>query len=231
MFAKRLIEPELLDHCEPDVARPNLADLVRINRRFGGHSTIRYLLRQVASPEDSFSLLDVAAASGDTAEVIKQSYPRAAVTSLDMNAVNLERAPFPKLLADAFALPFGSGSFDFVMSSLFLHHFTDEKIVELLRGFFSVAKRAVLIADLERRLLPYLFLKLSKPILGWNYITVHDGLRSVRAALRAGELQNLAKQAGLQDVRVAVHRPAFRLSLVSLKSGAPPVRSKDEDLR
>ena len=41
VFAKRLIKPELLDHAPPEEARPNLADLVRINSNFGGHSTIR----------------------------------------------------------------------------------------------------------------------------------------------------------------------------------------------
>ena len=213
MFPTRLIKPELLDHAEEKEARSNLADLIRINRYFGGHSTIRKMLGRVVEPSDSFSLLDVGAASGDTARMIVGRFPKARVTSLDCNLVNLEAATGPKLIADAFALPFAPNSFDYVMSSLFLHHFSDEKVIELLQGFDSVARCGVLIADLERHILPYLFLMVTKPLFGWGRITVHDGLRSVRAAFRADEFKKLAEAAGIRSPVVEVHRPAFRLTL------------------
>lgn len=216
MFPYRDIQPELLDHAEPEVARANLADLVRINTHFGGHSTIRKLLRD-AGAAGSFTVLDVGAASGDTAAVIRQAYPGARVTSLDYNRVNLSGAPYPKVLADAFHLPFAENAFDYVLSSLFLHHFTDECVTELLRSFHRVARRAVLIADLERHALPYLFLKFSRPLFGWGLITVHDGLLSVRAAFRAGELLALAHRAGLANAHIEANRPAFRLTLIAKK--------------
>jgi ubiquinone/menaquinone biosynthesis C-methylase UbiE len=218
VFSTRKIQPELLDHCKPELARANLADLVRINRDFGGHSTLRHLLRQVAASGDTFSLLDIGAASGDTAALIQEAYPRAVVTSLDHSAVNLAGAPNPKVLADAFALPFASNSVDFVLSSLFLHHFTDDAVRQLLRGFSRVARRAVLISDLERRWLPYIFLRVTQPLFRWSFVTVHDGLRSVRAAFRAPELYTLAMEAGFHSATVETHRPAFRVTLVASKS-------------
>jgi Methyltransferase domain len=217
MFSKRKIQPELLDHCTQELARANLADLVRINRNFGGHSTLRRLLSKVAVRGESFSLLDIGAASGDSAGLIREAYPRAVVTSVDYSAVNLSGAPHPKVQADAFTLPFAPNSVDFVLSSLFLHHFTDDKVRELLRGFSCIAKRAVLIADLERRWLPYMFLPVTKPIFRWSFITVHDGLRSVRAGFRARELRTLAMEAGLDSAEVATYRPAFRVTLVANK--------------
>jgi len=217
VFSKRVIRPELLDHAEPDEARENLADLVRINRFFGGHSTLRKLFSAVVTPGDRFTVLDVGAASGDSARFIQELYPAACVTSLDNNSVNLEAAPPPKLIADAFEIPFAPGSFDFVTASLFLHHFSNEQIISLLRNFHEVARRGILISDLERRLLPYLFLKLSKPFLGWKRITVHDGLISVRAAFRKDELAGLARAAGIANLEVVSHRPAFRLTLMSVK--------------
>ena len=213
MFSTRLIKPELLDHAEISEARANLADLVRINRYFGGHSTIFKMLGRVLEPGDSFSLLDVGAASGDTARMIVHRYPKARVTSLDSSLINLDAATAPKLIADAFALPFAPKSFDYVISSLFLHHFPDERVIELLRSFDSVAQCGVLIADLERHILPYLFLMVTKPLFGWGRITVHDGLRSVRAAFRAEEFKKLAEAAGIRSPVVEVHRPAFRLTL------------------
>ena len=213
MFSTRLIKPELLDHAELGEARSNLADLVRINRYFGGHSTIFKMLGRVVEPGDSFSLLDVGAASGDTARMIVQRYPKARVTSLDCSLVNLEAATGPRLIADAFVMPFAADSFDYVMSSLFLHHFPDERVIELLGEFDSIARCGVLIADLERHILPYLFLMVTKPLFGWGRITVHDGLRSVRAAFRAEEFTKLAEAAGIRSPVVEVHRPAFRLTL------------------
>jgi ubiquinone/menaquinone biosynthesis C-methylase UbiE len=217
VFKNRFIEPELLDHADPDEARLNLADLVRINKRFGGYSTACKLLSRVVHTKDRFTLLDVGAASGDTGRYLARAYPNASITSLDYSHVNVEAAPQPKVIADAFALPFAKQSFDFVFSSLFLHHFSDTNVVELLRGFYAVARKAVLITDLERHFLPYYFLPATRPFMKWNRITVHDGIISVRAAFKRKELEQLAKAAGMERVSTNVHRPAFRLSLVAQK--------------
>jgi 2-polyprenyl-3-methyl-5-hydroxy-6-metoxy-1,4-benzoquinol methylase len=226
VFSKRLIQPEILDDAPPEVARGNLADLVRINRYFGGHSAIRRLLASSVKDLGTFSVLDVGAASGDTGRLITSLYPGANVTNLDHNAVNLQSADYPKLIADAFHLPFQPESFDFVLSSLFLHHFEDDQVVSLLRGMYRIARCAVLIADLERHILPYIFLPLSRPLFKWGDITVHDGVRSVRAAFKVAELQSLAIRAGIADPVVESYRPAFRLTLRGEK---PAWRMTDDE--
>lgn len=173
------------------------------------------MLASVAAPTERFSVLDIGAASGDTARLITASYPGATVFSLDLNQVNLADAPGPKLLGDAFRLPFRDGAFDFVFASLFLHHFSDAQVVELLERFYRLSRRALLISDLERHILSYCFLPATQPFLRWHPITLHDGPVSVRAAFTAGELRRLASQAGIQTFQVEAHRPAFRLSLVA----------------
>ena len=220
VFSKRLIRPELMDHAEPEEARENLADLVRINRRFGGHSVLKKMFADVRQQNTKFSVLDIGAASGDSARLIQDSYPKACITSLDLNSVNLEAAPFPKIIANAFALPFLPDSFDYVICSLFLHHFEDEQVVTLLRSFHCVARRALLVSDLERHILPYCFLPATRRLLGWKRLTVHDGVISVRASFRADELLDLSKLAGIENARVATHRPAFRISLIARKDHA-----------
>lgn len=212
----RLIEPELLDHASVEEARGNLADIIRLNERFGGHEVIRKMLARVV-PTERFSVLDIGAASGDTAKLIKYTYPGATVFSLDLNAVNLANAPCPKLLGDAFQLPFRDGTFDFVFASLFLHHFADEQVIKLLEAFYRISKRALLISDLERHIVSYWFLPMTKRFLRWHPITVHDGPVSVRAAFTARELERLAADAGIRSCEVETHRPAFRLSLVARK--------------
>jgi len=216
-FSKRLIEPELLDHADPADARINLGQLVRLNKRFGGHSTIRKMLQEAALEQEQFTILDVGAASGDSGRLISELYPHGRVTNFDCNPVNLAEAAYPKVIGDAFQLPFVESSFDYVFCSLLLHHFSDEKVIELLRQFNRVARRAVLVCDLERSILPYLFMTMTKPVFGWHQITVHDGQKSFRAAFSANELLNLAKAAGLTDPKVTSHRPAFRITLIARK--------------
>ena len=71
--------PEFLDEADPQEAEQNLRDIVRLNRDFGGHAIIRELLKNFAKPRDAFSMLDVGAASGDTAALVAAEYPNATV--------------------------------------------------------------------------------------------------------------------------------------------------------
>ena len=212
---KRVVVPELLDHASPEVARDNLRDLVRINRYLGGHSILHRIMSDFVRPQDCFTMLDVGAASGDMGAALQRRYPRASITSLDRKCVHLEKAAHPKLAGDAFTLPFTERSFDFVFSSLFLHHFSDQQVVELLRNFRAIARRAVLAIDLERGPLAYYFIPATKWLFGWRDISLYDGPVSARAAFKKHELLSLALQSGLAEARVNVHRPWARLSLVA----------------
>lgn len=215
VFNQRVIVPEMLDHAPPDVTRASLRDLARINRFLGGHYVLGRLFDSVVQRGDAFSVLDIGAASGDMGAAIRRRYPRALVTSLDYKGDHLTQAADPKVVADAFSLPIRPASFDFVFSSLFLHHFDNDQVVELFRGFRSVARRAVLAIDLERGPLAYHFLPRTRWLFRWHDITINDGQISVAAALKKHELEELAVRAGLAAARVRVHRPWSRLSLIA----------------
>ena len=212
---QRIIVPEELDHADPEEAKVNLRDLVRVNRYLGGHAVLRSMASEFMRPAESFSVLDIGAASGDMGAVLRRAYPRATVTSLDRKPNHLACAAHPKLAGDVFHLPFRERSFDFVFSSLFLHHFSNEEIVDMLASFAAIARRAVLAIDLERGPLAYYFMPASKWFFGWHQMTVHDGQLSVQAAFKREELLALAQRAGLQKARVRRHWPWGRLSLAA----------------
>lgn len=210
----RTIRPEILDTVAPAEALRSLDDLVRLNRRFGGYTALKSLLKRAGTARiGRFSVLDVGAASGDMGREIRRIYPCVSVTSLDYLKSHLKRANEPKVVADAFHLPFHPKSYDFVLASLFLHHFRDEQIIELLHGFAAVARRGIMIIDLNRRWLPYWFVPATRWLLGWDGITAHDAPASVAAAFRPAELEALARRAGLKDVDVRSHGLTFRLTL------------------
>jgi len=216
---QRVILPEELDQAGAEESRKVLADLARVNRYFGGHRILRQIIAPLANPGERFSLLDVGAASGDIGAAVRSSFPRATVFSLDRLSFHLDGAAQPKLAADAFQLPFKPASFDFVFSSLFLHHFSDDRVVELLASFRKLARRAVLAIDLERGPLALRFLPATQWLFNWDGMFVRDGLISVRAAFKRHELLALAGRAGLSHAVVSTHRPWGRLSLVAPTSG------------
>src|SRR5262249_44024425 len=207
-------KPEILDTLPYDQARASLSDLTRLNARWGGHSTLRKLLADaVVTPQ--FTLLDVGAASADMGRCIRGWYSEARVTALDYIASHLTASGFAKLAADAFRLPFRPKTFDFVFCSLFLHHFTDDQIVHLLREFGAIARRAVLVIDLERHPIPYYFVPWTYWFLGWHPVTQNDAPISVEAAFKPRELEQLAERAGLTDAWARTYRPACRIALLA----------------
>ena len=199
-----------------EVAR-SLADLRRINRWLGGKAVLLDLLeREVRRAAlDRFSLLDVGAASGDLGAAVQARFPKARVVLCDLKTRHLSGADMLRVVAAAERLPFRDGSFDFVAVSLLLHHFRDSEAVRLLHFLGRLARRAVVVNDLERHWFPLLFIRLAAPIFARSYLTRHDAPASIRQAFRPVEFRELARAAGFSDISVRRHLPWFRLSLVA----------------
>jgi SAM-dependent methyltransferase len=209
----RVLKTELMDHADAAEAAICLRDLARINRWFGGHRVLVQTLKKL-NPGQSFTILDVGAASGDMGRVIRRHFPGATVVSLDYRASHLRLGQGPRVAADAFQLPFPPRSFDFVLCSLFLHHFPDKQAVELIATLRRTSRRALIVLDLERHPFPYHFLPATRRLLRWSPMTVHDGVISVAAAFRPEEMRALARAAGAAAESVRTHRPWFRLSAI-----------------
>src|SRR5205085_1554384 len=120
------------------------------------------------------------------------------------------------LRADASRLPLPNDSVDYVISSLFLHHFTPEEVVALLRGSYQRARQGIIMTDLVRGWLPVAAFKLIQPIFARSYLTRHDGTLSIRRAYTPSELREMANAAGIPHARVTIHWP-WRMTLVADK--------------
>ncbi len=210
----RILTPEALDTEPAQVVAPSMRDLVRINFWLGGRRILPRLLDPLAHRHEPFSVLDAGAGSGDMARVLRAQFPKAEVTSLDRRPEFLGPAPPPRVAADAFRLPFPERSFDFVTCSLFLHHFPDERVIQLIAALRCVARRALVVVDLERHKLAYYFIPATRVLFRWHPLTVHDAQISVQSGFRPEELGALARAAGAGEFTLRRHRPWFRLSLV-----------------
>ncbi len=217
---RRRLAPELLPRANPTDRAANLQDIERINRWFGGHRLARRLVGEVAGHAESLRILDAGAASGGMGRAIRRAFCRSTVVSLDRHRSHLAAAGEPRVAADAFEPPFPPRSFDIVFCSLLLHEYADGEAELLLRRLFGLACRALIVLDLYRHPLAYRFLPATRRLFGWHPLTLHDGPVSVAAGFRPEELSALARSAGLGDVRVRLHRPWFRLSLVARRHDA-----------
>jgi len=208
---ERRIEPEILDEASDADAARNLREIARINWITGAKNELLRQLKRRKGPATQFTFLDVGAASGDLGVAVKSKFASARIICLDLMHRNLKAAMHPKIQGDAFSLPFADSSIDVVHCSLFLHHFTQHQVQQLIAEMHRVARGTVLIQDLHRHPISYYFLPATRWLFGWHEITVSDGMKSVAAGWRKPELVKLLKELNLLDrSAISWHFPSFR---------------------
>ena len=122
--------------------------------------------------------------------------------------------------ADGFTLPFPRGAFDFVSCSLFFHHFGESEASRLLSEFERVARRAVLVSDLARHLVPWAAISLLGRLFAESAMFRHDAPLSVLRGWTADELRGVAAAAGLGGRARILRFAPYRLVLV-VETGGP----------
>src|SRR5579859_72991 len=226
---RRTTTHELLDDDlgTPEEISTSLDDLWRINRRLGGVSSNLRMLEHVFSRtgEHPLRILDVGSGDSRLADRLRtelaQRNIRAEFFVLDRRQSHLASgrplaAGLRPVVGDVFALPFPERSFDVVMCNLFFHHFSGEEAQRLLCSLAKVASQAVLVNDLERHVLPYLFIRFLGFPFAHSRITRNDAPASVRQAYTRDELAALVSSAGFKNFEVK-RVPPFRLGLTIWK--------------
>ena len=232
-FHQRSYELEHLDKGDytPEEYEGCLVELRWINEWLGDARALkRSLLAWVERASLSeFSVLDVGAGSGELLRVIATEAHehdwRVRLVGLELNerstrAILEESRGYAETAAvrgDAFHLPFARDAFDFVICSLFTHHFRDEDIVRVLREFARVARRRIFVIDLHRHPVAYYFYTTIGRLFLHNHLIREDGALSILRSFRPVELQRLAEQAGLKRIEVQRHFP-YRLVLSGSKA-------------
>jgi SAM-dependent methyltransferase len=216
----RATEPELLDAGVPeDEVRHSLADLRLVNRVLGGRRALLGAVMPLLDGLPAPSLLDVGCGSADLPALVaaRARFP-VRVVGLDLKALHLREAPTPvrRVVADVRRLPFAAGRFDVVTASLFLHHFDGPEVARVLAGLWSLARRALVVNDLRRARVPYLFGRLLFPRIFRTRVSVVDGLVSIRRSFTRRELATAFAEAGIHAVTIRRSFP-YRLLAVATR--------------
>jgi len=222
---KRVVIPELLDSDSGTAAEVagTLSDLRMFNRWFGGVGTMRSLLRRAiaASGTRSPSLLEVASGDGYLPALMQRELDgqcRLRVTLLDRSPAHFNGSRARRLAADALALPFADASFDFVCSSLFVHHLEPEQVIAFIEQCLRVARTAVLIHDLRRDPV-HLALAYAGFPLYRSRITRNDAPASVRRAYTTAEMQAMLRRTTAARFEIE-HHFLCRMGVIAWKDGA-----------
>jgi len=234
-FRQRSHELENLDKGSytPEEYEGCIVELQRVNQWLGDASTLRdSLLKEIGQLGlQSFSILDVGAGSGEllrvAAQWARETRREAFMVGLELNersarAIKEESVAMPEisgLRGDAFHLPFANRTFDYVMCSLFTHHFLDRQVVDLLREMARTARRAIFVIDLHRHPVAYYFYTTIGRLFLHNRLIREDGALSILRSFKPEELEELGRQAGLASVKVERHFPS-RLVLSATTNGS-----------
>jgi 2-polyprenyl-3-methyl-5-hydroxy-6-metoxy-1,4-benzoquinol methylase len=213
--------PELLDLPHDSYARDELEgalkDLTLVNYYLGnGRAVLKHLAAMNAETADEgFTVLDVATGTADIPVTIakwaRQAGIRVGITAVDLDplSINIARQrceSYPEItlaVADGFALPFANQRFDYVLCSKTAHHFTDEKVLQMIKEFSRVARRGYVIVDLRRSWIAYILIFLLTRLFSRNRLTRSDGPLSVLKSFTPGELAALASRSGTSVFRVS----------------------------
>jgi 2-polyprenyl-3-methyl-5-hydroxy-6-metoxy-1,4-benzoquinol methylase len=230
-LATRSTAPELMDDVSvpPAVYDRCIADLASVNRvTFTHRATLRWLDRAVEPLplSQEIAILDVAYGDGDLLRAIARWAVRrkrtVALSGIDLNprSAIAARAATPADVQIAYHTGdvFGyvpATPVDFIVSSQFTHHLTNEDIVRLLQWFDKTALRGWYITDLHRHVLAYYGFPLLARLLRWHQIVRHDGQVSIARSFTGAEWRVLLQQAGV-DAQVSWILP-FRHGISSIK--------------
>lgn len=228
LIPPRIDAPELLDAGlgHPADVRKSYQDLWRVNTWLGGvWSITRHLYPRLRATDGPVSVLDVGAGAADVAAVVSRwaaaQQREVTVIPLDVSTWSLDLARqadkrLVPLQADALRLPFAPGSVDYVMSSLFLHHLPPAVVTQLLRACWQVARRGVLMSDLQRGRVNEWAWHATLPFFARSHITYHDGLASIKRAYRPIEFSQMAHTAEMKNVKLDAPLP-WRMTLIADK--------------
>ena len=91
-----------------------------------------------------------------------------------------------------------AGRPDFIVSSHFTHHLSDEGVVNFLTWLDENSGYGWHIVDLHRHALPYYGFPALARMMGWHRIVRKDGVISIARSFRRSDWRNYLDRAGLR---------------------------------
>ncbi len=233
IFKDRSQTPEWMDTKQLSLEQmtPILQGLETINQWLGGVRATLYHLNRFSrywSSGQTIRIVDWGTGGADIPRAIVR-WARARgfkveIVGMDNHGVAIDYArkacrEYPEiriLEGDLTTLPRMNEPFDYAISSLCLHHLTDEAIVMLLSKSDRFTQRGIIMNDLKRSARAWAWIWILSRLGRAHSIVRHDGPLSVRRAFTAKELRGYAQKANVSYAKVYTHF-GYRFTLAGEK--------------
>lgn len=212
-------EPEFMDEFDLQGVEMErvLTDLKNVNRLLGGNKVTRkgiaYLLKN-APKNKVYTLIDIGCGDGEMlrqcARFGKYNGYNFQLIGIDANGYILKEARkrssnfsnIQYLNNDLFSSTTTLPECDIALCTLFLHHFEEAKIIQLLTKLSEVSKVGVVVNDLQRSRLSFVLFSVVRHFLLRTKTARNDGLVSIARGFKRKELELLSEKIPKQTSRI-----------------------------
>jgi SAM-dependent methyltransferase len=188
-------------------------DINHVNTILGGFKfTLNAIKKELNNyPDQSIAIVDAGCGDGEMLRYLDDHLNHSQLTfiGLDFAAGSIEKARIKSKgrsrlrfrKSDILQLDPASIKCDFLISSLTMHHFNDDEIINFLVKFKEITTKCIIINDLHRHRLPFLFFKYFSPVFLQHEISRHDGLISIASGFKPADFKKYALAAGIKNDR------------------------------
>jgi len=190
------------------ILHDTLDTLANINKWLGGNKVTLNGLKKVIKnhpKKEPLTIIDLGCGGGDILRKVanfakKQGYTIKFI-GIDANKDAMVYARqlsknYPEISfidCDIFSDEFESLQYDVVLTTLFLHHFKEDQIINILSRTKQKAKLGIVVNDLHRSRVAYYLFKLVCLTIK-NQMVIDDGLTSILRGFKHKELESFSKE-------------------------------------
>lgn len=232
MFRNRSEQVELMDDLSLDNAEleKNLSELVKFNALFGSVKVYINALHKVylkyttKFKNHKLIIADLGCGSGDllhaasawllTKKIDVQLIGIDANLSMIRKAQMLfNQSAIRYQVMDIFSDEFAKLQFDIVSLNSITHHFNDISLIRILTQLMKQTRLAIIINDLHRHPISYIFVKNFVKLLKLSFLAQHDAPLSVLRAFKKQELINILNRCQVKSFQIQWKWP-FRWQII-----------------
>lgn len=194
-----------------------LDKLAHINKFLGGNSLILSGVKQLLEKVDiskPITVLDIGCGNGDMLRMLadygSKNKLKFNMVGVDANAFTIKYARklssaysnIEYVCADIFDDNFKTLKYDLVLCTLTLHHFIDEKVMDLIAIFNTIATAGIVVNDLQRSKVAYRLFEVVCFVFRLNRMSREDGLVSILRGFKKDELENFSQRLNLKNYTI-----------------------------
>ena len=206
-FKHRSTQEEMMDDfsLSHEIIDPIMDELEVVNKLLGGYAVFFDAFKKIGL-KDGMIISDWGCGGGDSLRIIakwaRKRNLKIKLVGVDATESAIEYARqkssnFPEIsyiLADVMSDQLHPNQFDFVISSLFTHHFVDSAWIQLIQKMKNCASKYVIINDLHRHWFAYYSIGLITSLFSKSAMVKHDSKVSVLRSFRRDELRDLLQK-------------------------------------